>query len=125
MQEYNAWNFVFRHTGNGELVDDVERHDCHDIFWCYLFEREISKIVNIPFNQKTSEVTYIGYYVRQNFTKIHKTMLLDNDGPFLGRRALKDVHKYLQLPTNVHRVMDQNLTICEQWHEKCVVVVPS
>jgi hypothetical protein len=52
-------------------------------------------------------------------------MLLDNDGPFLGGRALKDVHKYLQLPTNFHRVMDQNLTICEQWHEKCVVVVPS
>ncbi len=52
-------------------------------------------------------------------------MELDNDGLFLGGRTLKEVHKYLQLPTNVHRVMDRDLTICEQWHEECVVVVPS
>jgi len=52
-------------------------------------------------------------------------MQLDNDGVFLGGRTLKEVHKYLQLPTDVHRVMDRNLTICEQWHEECVVVVPS
>jgi hypothetical protein len=38
---------------------------------------------------------------------------------------LKEVHKYLQLPTYVHRVMHQDLTVCEQWHEECVVVVPS
>jgi len=41
LQEYNPWNFVSRHTGSRELVDDVERHGCHDIFWCYPFEREI------------------------------------------------------------------------------------
>jgi hypothetical protein len=52
-------------------------------------------------------------------------MQLDNDGLFLGGRALKEVHKYLHLPTDVHRVMDQDLTVCEQWHEGCVVVVPS
>jgi hypothetical protein len=125
LQEYNAWNFVFGHTGRGELVDDVERHGCHDIFWCYPFEREISRVVNIASNQTTSEVTYTNYYARQIFTKIHKAMQLDNDGLFLGGRALKEVHKYLQLPTDVHRVMDQDLTVCEQWHEGCVVVVPS
>jgi hypothetical protein len=116
---------VFGHTGSGELIDDVESHGCHDIFWCYPFEREISRVVNIASNQKTSEVTYTSYYARQIFTKIHKAMQLDNDGLFLGGRALKEVHKYLQLPTDVHRVMDQDLTICEQWHEGCVVVVPS
>jgi hypothetical protein len=52
-------------------------------------------------------------------------MQLDNDGLFLGGKALKEVHKYLQLPTNVHRVMDQDLIVCEQWHERCVMVVPS
>ncbi len=52
-------------------------------------------------------------------------MQLDNDGLFLGGRALKEVHKYLQLPTYVHHVMDQDLTVCEQWHEECVTVVPS
>jgi hypothetical protein len=107
MQEYNPWNFVYGHTRSGELVDDVERHSCHDIFWCYLFEREISRVVNISSNQKTSEVTYIGYYAKQIFTKIHRAMQLDNDGLFLGGRILKDVHKYLQLPTNVHHVMDK------------------
>jgi glycerol-3-phosphate dehydrogenase len=116
---------VFGHKGSGKLVDDVERHSCHNIFWCYPFEREISRIVNISSNQKTNEVTYTSYYARQIFTKIHKAMQLDNDGVFLGGRTLKEVHKYLQLPTDVHRVMDRNLTICEQWHEECVVVVPS
>jgi len=43
----------------------------------------------------------------------------------MGGRALKEVHKYLQLPTDVYRVMDQDLTVCEQWHEESVVVVPS
>jgi hypothetical protein len=52
-------------------------------------------------------------------------MQLDNDDLFLGGRALKEVHKYLQLPTDVRCVMDQDLTVCEQWHEECVVVVPS
>jgi hypothetical protein len=81
--------------------------------------------VNISSNQKTSEITYTGYYVRQIFTKIHTVMQLDNDGLFLGGSALKEVHKYLQLPIDVHCVMDQDLTVCEQWHEECVVVVPS
>jgi len=62
IQKYNPWNFVSGHTGNGKLVDDVERHDCHDILWCYFFEREIFRVVHISFNQKTSEVTYIDYY---------------------------------------------------------------
>ncbi len=108
LQEYNPWNFVSGHIGNGELVDDVERHSYHDIFWCYPFEKEISRVVNISSNQKTSEVTYTGYYVRQIFTKIHKVMQLDNDGLILGGRDLKKVHKYLQLPTDVHHVMNQN-----------------
>jgi hypothetical protein len=94
MQEYNSWNFVSGHTRNRELVDDVKRHGCHNIFWCYLFEREISKVMNISFNKKTNEVTYINYYARQIFTKIHIGMQLDNDGLFLGGRALKEVHKY-------------------------------
>jgi hypothetical protein len=113
MQEYNPWNFVSGHTGSRELVHDVERHSCHDIFWCYPFEREISKVVNISSNQKTSEVIYTGYYARHIFTKIHRAMQLDNDGLFLGGRTLKEVHKYLQLPTIVHCVTDQDLTVCE------------
>ncbi len=46
-------------------------------------------------------------------------MQLNNDSLFLGGRTLKEVHKYFRLPTDVHRVMDQDLTICEQWHEEC------
>ncbi len=95
LQEYNPWNFVSGHTWSGELVDDVERHGCHDIFWCCPFEREISRVVNISSNQKTSEVTYTSYYARQIFTKIHRAMQQDNDSLFLGGRALKEVHKYL------------------------------
>jgi len=124
LQEYNPWNFVSRHT---------EQRTCR---WCgkaqlsryFLvlpFWKGISKVVNISSNQKTSEVTYTSYYARQIFTKIHRAMQLDNDDRFLGGRALKEVHKYLQLPTDVRRMMDQDLTVCEQWHEECVVVVPS
>jgi hypothetical protein len=96
LEEYNPWNFVSRHTRSEKLVDDVERHGYHDIFWCYPFEREIFKVVNISSNQKTSEVTYTGYYVRQIFTKIHRTMQPNNDSLFMGGRTLKEVHKYLQ-----------------------------
>jgi len=92
-------DFVSGHTRSGELVDDVGRHGCHDIFWCYPFEKEISKVVNISSNQKTNEVTYTSYYVRQIFTKIHRAMQLDNGDLFMGGRTLKEVHKYLQLPT--------------------------
>jgi hypothetical protein len=34
-------------TGSGEILDNVVRHGCHDVFWCYPFEREISNFVNI------------------------------------------------------------------------------
>jgi hypothetical protein len=94
MQEYSSWNFVYGHTRSGELVNDVKRHGCHNIFWCYPFEREISRVMNISINKKTSEVTYIDYYARQIFIKIHRAMQRNNDGLFLGGRALKEVHKY-------------------------------
>jgi len=95
MQEYNSWNLVSVCTKSREIVDDVKKHDCHDIFWHYPFEREISRIMNISSNQKTSEVTYTDCYARQIFTKFPRAMQLDNDGLFLGGRALKEVHKYL------------------------------
>jgi hypothetical protein len=52
MQEYNSWSFVYGHMRSGELEDDVKRHGCHNIFWCYPFEREIYKVMNISFNKK-------------------------------------------------------------------------
>ncbi len=75
------------YIGSGELVDDVERHDCHDIFWCYPFEKEISRVVDISSNQKTSEVTYTSYYAKWIFTKIHRAMQLDNDSLFRGWKS--------------------------------------
>ena len=50
--------------GSGELLDDVVRHGCHDVFWCYPFKREVSKFMNIRSNQINSEVTYNEYFSR-------------------------------------------------------------
>ena len=38
------------------------RHGCHDVFWCYPFEREVSNFVNIRSNQLNSEVTLVIFF---------------------------------------------------------------
>ncbi len=66
--------------GSGELLDDLKKHGCHDVYWCYAFEREVSQVVNIAANQLNSEVTYNNYYARLCFTMVHKVVHIDHDG---------------------------------------------
>lgn len=102
------------------------RHGCHDVFWCYPFEREVSNFVNIRSNQLNSEVTFSDFFARYWFTKMYKLVEVDGDGLFPESRALMDVHKYLQTPSEAQRItLMRSPLICEQWHESCVIVVPS
>jgi hypothetical protein len=63
-------NYLF--AGSGKLFDDIRRHGCQYVFWCYPFEREVSNVVSIPTNQLNNEVTYSEYFSRVLFTKHSK-----------------------------------------------------
>ena len=55
-------------AGSGELLDDVLRHGCHNVYWCYAFERQVSTYMGITTNQKLNEISYINFFVRRSFT---------------------------------------------------------
>jgi hypothetical protein len=40
-------------AGSGELLDDIVRHGCHDVYWSYSFERQVATYMGISTNQKT------------------------------------------------------------------------
>lgn len=91
-------------TGSGEILDDVVRHGCHDVFWCYPFEREVSNFVNIRSNQINSEVTYSEYFSRHRCTKMHRAVQLDRDGLLSDSSALAIIHEYLQTSGNAQHI---------------------
>ncbi len=99
-------------------------HGWHDILWGYPLEKKVSRIVNISSNQLTKEITYTNCYVKLCFTIVQKVMHLNHDGLFLDQKTLKKMHKYFQLPMDVHCGMGENCTFCEPWHQDCVMVVP-
>jgi hypothetical protein len=37
----NLDGIVSSFLGNGDLFEDILRHGCQDIFWCYAYEREV------------------------------------------------------------------------------------
>jgi hypothetical protein len=113
-------------TGSREILDDVVRHGCHDVFWCYPFEREVTNFVNIRSNQINSEVTYSKKNSRYWCTKMHRVVQLDRDGLLPDSRALAIIHEYLQTPGNAQHIqLLGSRTICEHWYKSCVIVVPS
>ena len=108
------------------MVDDIRKHGCHDVLWCYPFEREVSNVVSIPTNQLNNEVTYSEYFLRVLFTKTFKTVKLDQDGLTPASRALIEVHEFLQ-PSSSSLCLElmNTSTVYKEWHESCVIVVPS
>ena len=111
---------------SGKILDDVIWHGCHNVFWYYPFEREMSNFVNIRSNQLNSEVFFSDFFARYWFTKMHKLIEVDGDDIFPESRALMDVHQYLQTPNEAQRItLMRSPLICEQWHKLCVIVVPS
>lgn len=78
------------------MLDDVERHGPHDLYWCYRFERNIKSYINIKTNQKENELTYARYEGRIAFTTSMKTMNeVDMDNFFIPQRAVLESHKHL------------------------------
>ena len=113
-------------TWSGEILDDVVRRGCHNVFWWNPFEREVSNFVSIRSNQINIEVTYNEYFPRHSFTKMHRARQLDRDDLFPHNRALVTIHEYLQTPSNVQDIqLMGSRTICEQWHKSCVTIVHS
>lgn len=83
-------------------------------------------MVSIPTNQLNNEVTYSEYFSRVLFTKTLKIVQLDQDGLTPASRALVEVHKFLQPSSSSLRLELMNTsTVCREWHESCVIVVPS
>jgi len=103
----------------------MKKHGCHNLHWCYPFEREVSKVVKISSNQLNSEVTYNNYYVRLCFAMVHKVVHIDHDELFLAPNFKKKMHHHLQLSMDMHHVMGANCMMCEAWHQNCIMMVPS
>ena len=60
--------------GSGGILNDVVRPGCHDVFWCYPFEREASNFVNIRSNQINNDVIYSEHFSRHWCTKMYMAM---------------------------------------------------
>ncbi len=78
------YNLLCVLIGVGDLLDDVDRHGCHDFFGVTHFKREVFRVVNISSNQLTTKVTYNSYYAKLYFTIVQKAMHLNNNGLFKG-----------------------------------------
>ena len=113
-------------AGSGELLDDIMRHGCHDIYWCYAFERQVSNYMAIPTNQKSMEVSYLKYFKRYFFTKTFSYIKMDKDGMFPHQRALHAVHKSLFTSRQVYTPeIEVMSSTCDVWHGDRVIVVYS
>lgn len=99
------------------MFEDILRHGCHDIFWCYGYEREVSNYVNVSSNKKRSEVTYTLFHARVWFSKVFKQIQVDQDNLYPPQRALNELHVHLLTPYG-KQLHGQN---CCSWHENGVL----
>lgn len=113
-------------VGSGEIIDGIERHGPHHVYWCYRFERMVSDYGRTRTNQKDQEITYSLHFARRFFTRISSYIWEDDDGLFPHQRALSKVHDSLRVTKeNVkeHRARDRRVFSCLDWHQKCVPIV--
>lgn len=113
-------------VGSGEIIDGIERHGPHYVYWCYRFERMISDYGRTRTNQKDQEITYSLHFARRFFTRISSYIWEDDDGLFPHQRALSRVHSSLRVTkedAKEHRARDSRVFSCPVWHEKCVAIV--
>ena len=115
----------FIDAGSGELLDDVLRHGCHDVYWCYAFERQVSTYMGITTNQKLNETSYINFFVRRSFTFTYMCLQKDHDGLLPHHRALRDLHVYLQHSRDYCNPPTSNTQQCDVWHDNCAIVAHS
>lgn len=117
---------VFVHDAeSGELFDDIIRHGSHDIFWCYGFESDVAKYKRTSTNQKSNEISYTSYFLRQCFTITYNIIQKDLEGILPNSRGLLQIHKHLRLPSNLYKAPAENIVVCDYWHDDCVMVVHS
>ncbi len=110
------WWLHFICAGSGELLDDIVRHGCHDVYWSYSFERQVATYMGISTNQKLNEVSYINFFVRCSFTLAYSCLQEDHDGLLPHQRALKDLHTHLQCSRDYYRPPIRNPLECDEWH---------
>ncbi len=80
------------HVRNGEILDDIVRHNVHDPFWCFHCERKYASYVNNKTNKKDNELTYSMYHAQMPFTTLYKKLEMDVDFLFPLHHALHILH---------------------------------
>lgn len=116
------WWLHFMCAGSGELLDDIVRHGCHDVYWSYSFERQVATYMGISTNQKLNEVSYINFFVHRSFTLAYSCLQEDHDGLLLHQ---KDLHTHLQCSRDYYRPPIRNPLECDEWHVCCSIVARS
>lgn len=105
-------------------MDDVYRHGMHDVFWCYSFERKVSKYVSISSNNQSNEISYTQYYRRRLFTTIFEHIERDKDGRMPFQRMLGEIHACLVLLEG-YVFENAQSSLCFTWHEHGILEVSS
>jgi len=81
-------NWVRCQIGYRELLDDVERHGCHDGFSVIHLGGRFQKLSTFhPTNWQVKSLT-----PNNTLDFVHRAIHLDHDISFIGQRTLKDVH---------------------------------
>lgn len=88
--------YLFGNAGSGELFEDIVRHELHDIFWCYGFERDVAQYKKIMMNQKANELSYTSFYLKSCFIIIHISIQEDQVGLLSVTRDPLVVHRYFR-----------------------------
>lgn len=90
-------------AGSGELLDDIERHGPHWVYWCYSIERMVAGYGGTATNKKEMELKFTSHHVRQFFTSTCMLIWNDDDGFLPHHRALMEAHRHLR-PTGVDAI---------------------
>ena len=110
------------YAGACHILDDILHFGPSELYWCYSYERLVSKFHKISTNKKEMEVSYIQYYSRENFTLVRKQLHIDGGGLSSQQRSMLSLHKQLIIPKGVFCDEIDNI-YCSLWHSKCVIEV--
>ena len=89
--------YMFCNACSSELFEDIVRHEFHDVFWCYRFERDVAQYKKITSNHKMNEVSYTFFYLRCCFTITYMNIQRDEDGLLPDSRGLLELHRYVRV----------------------------
>jgi len=112
-------------AGATHLLDDVRRFGPSEIYWCFVFEREVARFGKITTNNKLMETSFIQYYSRKLFTGVVHQISEERDSLHVCQRALKKVHGYLMYPEGVDQDNHEGFHQCPLWHTKCGIYTSS